>query len=137
MTCVGCINASPDAADIRRARAIICHWCLYAEHEPDGTITGTAVACTVDGLSVDSHVTSCRPSCPKGKHPDENGMVVFMGIRWYGVPAFLRWLLVFRLTGAVPGCGCVAYLKDLWLRAKARMAVRTNKESADGPISHR
>lgn len=118
MGCNTCMNARPDAAEIRRARSIICHWCIYAEHDT-GPWDGTAVTCTVDGLSVETHCTSCRPSCPVGKHPDLNGMVRFMGIEWYGVPAFLRWLLVFKLTGNVPGCGCVRVLKDLWLRFRS------------------
>lgn len=42
----------------------------------------------------------------------------YLWITWYGVPAFLRWMLGKRLTGPVPGCGCMRWAKNLWLRIK-------------------
>lgn len=118
MTCASCANKSPEAAQIRRARAILCHFCPYVEHTSDGPWTGVGVACTVSGKPVDHHIQSCHPTCPVGKHPDPAGLVRFAWIRWYGVPRFLRWALAYRLTGAVPGCGCIYRLKNLWLRLR-------------------
>lgn len=117
MTCSSCINARPDASQIKRARAIMCHWCLWAEHDT-GPWDGTAVSCTISGRPVDVHISSCRPSCPKNLHPDGDGLVRYLWITWYGVPAFLRWMLGKRLTGPVPGCGCMRWAKNLWLRIK-------------------
>ncbi len=118
MTCASC-GSSPDAAMVRRARAVICHTCLWVEHSTDGPWTGVGVLCTISGKPVEQHIQSCAPSCPRKRHPDQTGMVRFMGMEWYGVPRFLRWVLAGRLTGTVPGCGCHARLKRLWLRFTA------------------
>jgi hypothetical protein len=124
MTCTTCQQKRPDAAEIRRARALMCTFCIYAEHDADGPLHGQAITCTIGGRPVADYILSCQPSCPKGKHPDTSGIVRFAGVRWYGVPRFLRWLAAGRLTGAVPGCGCVLVLKNLWLRLKGSMIPR-------------
>lgn len=83
------------------------------------------VSCSVDGKPLLS-----RP-CPLGKHPDTQGRVRWLWIRWYGVPAPLRWHGLAGLYShtlgiganvdwrALPGCGCVVWLKDRWVRLTA------------------
>ncbi len=124
MTCPSCQQTRPDAADIRRARALLCQVCIYAEHDSGGPWDGQAVTCTISGKPVTAHIMSCAPSCPKGKHPDKDGIVKFAWVKWYGVPRFLRWLLAGRLTGSVPGCGCCKWAKDKWLRLTGRTMVK-------------
>lgn len=71
------------------------------------------VACTIDGVPASRALS--RP-CPRGRHPDRQNVVRWMGVRWYGVPMPLRiWLRIahprhpriFRWDG----CGCVVVLK--------------------------
>ncbi len=76
------------------------------------------VDCSVDGKPMLS-----RP-CPREKHPDAIGRVRWLGIRWYGVPAPIRWYgsagLYAEVCGLganvkwrdLPGCGCIVRLKD-------------------------
>ncbi len=122
MTCQTCISLRKDADQIRRSRALTCHWCIYANHE-GGFWTGTATHCTVSGKSIESHCGSCTPSCPKGKHRAD-GMVKWLGIHWYGPPKPWRW--GFTFSGPVPGCGCMKWAKDLWLTIRSKL-VSTNK----------
>lgn len=128
-TCATCINTRPDADQIRRARALTCHWCIYADHD-GGFWQGTAVACTVSGLPIERHIASCGPTCPKGKHRAD-GMVRWLGILWFGCPAPWRWF--FKFSGPIPGCGCMAWAKLLWIRIRHKLAI-TNKGTSHGNI---
>lgn len=53
-----------------RARAVRCQFCLSASHDSGGMWDGTAVACTVLGMPIESIVMASRPLCPKGRHND-------------------------------------------------------------------
>lgn len=146
-----CQQARADADQIRRARALVCHWCPRADFAPAsparlfvGWLLGllqskpaplprwSAVRCTVSGRAVEDHCQTCAPSCPEGRHPrSADGMVRDAGTWWYGVPAFKRWLAAHQVTGAVPGCGCCQPLKDAWVRFKAALpgAMAENPDS--------
>lgn len=120
MTCTSCTQSRPDADQIRRARAIACQFCFWAEHEPRDGWMPVAVTCSASGKPVADHIQSCQPSCPRRKHPGADGIVRWGWVRWYGVPKFLRWLVAGQLTGPVPGCGCHFWLKNTWLRLTGR-----------------
>lgn len=114
MSC-GC-NAAPTPPGTLRARAAICHLCIYAERDDVAPWTVGAVACTISGKSVVDHIRGVP--CPKGKHPDAGGIVRFpFGMKRAGVPKEFRWLMRRRLTGPLPGCGCFVVLLRLraWL----------------------
>jgi hypothetical protein len=101
-----------DAAQIRRARAILCHFCPYADH--DGPwFNSPAIRCSVSGKPVEAHITSCAPSCPMGSHPDKEGYCRVAGVVTCGVFKLWRWLFPVELTGPVPGCGCFQRLKGI------------------------
>lgn len=99
-----------------RACAVMCMLCP----ERQGDI------CTVTQLTVS---TMMRQGCPRGHHPDSPFDITlqWLGLRWYGVPAPLRWTMrllaalrvVRPLTGPLAGCGCVAPLKDRYERVRA------------------
>lgn len=129
MACQTCQQNRPDADQIRRSNALVCHFCLWAEHE-GGPWHGTAVRCTVSGKPIESHVASCAPSCPKGKHY-RDGVVRFWFMSWIGHVFPLAFLMRGSLTGPLPGCGCNAFLKRTWLRIKRKIA-GTNPEVAHG-----
>lgn len=71
---------------------------------------GVPIVATIRGLAV----------CPKGRHPDDNGVLTWAWIRWHGVPKVVRWAVrpwigrdrIRRLKG----CGCIVVLKKLWGR---------------------
>ncbi len=108
MSC-GCGKPAPDLSPA----AIMCGACPRRRG---------FIECRVDGKPMLS-----RP-CPKGKHPDDVGRVRWLGIRWHGIPAPIRWYGLAGLyaktlgIGArvkwrdLPGCGCVVRLKDLWVK---------------------
>lgn len=102
-----------------RAKSAICHLCIYAERDPVSPWVVGAVSCSVDGKPIESHVMAKVPTCPHGKHPDANGLVKWVGILWFGVPAPLRFVLRNRLTGPLPGCGCMRTPKLVWLKIQA------------------
>lgn len=82
-------------------------------------------ACPRTGASVILHVKG--KACPRGWHPDKDGIVRWLGVRWYGVPFPIRAYLYARLgqgspeeyIGAFAGCGCVVALKDWYERRPA------------------
>lgn len=43
----------------------------------------------------------------------------WLGLRWYGTPAPLRWVLP-KAHPRVRGCGCVVAIKDWWVRRRGR-----------------
>lgn len=94
-------------------RAAMCCVCPHAD-EPGIRAT----ACTVNGKPM----ATCIPQgCPIGRHPVD-GIVTWLGIRWYGVPYPVRvWLWIahpsHRKPSWWPGCGCVKVLKDRWVKS--------------------
>ena len=109
MTC-GCKNiVVPEVT--RRARAAMCLTCLDA----DRGFGMDAIHCTVSGKTIETHVLQSDLTCPEGKHPDSDGCITWGGVRWYGVPMPVRWLLRRKLTGPLSGCGCIKLLKDCWV----------------------
>ena len=99
--CAGARAARAVKEAVRTAEIV----CLLCPHS--GGAEGRA--CRLDGRQL-VHVTLNR-SCPKGKHPDADGRVRWLGVLWRGVPWPLRW----RLPKGVkpPGCGCLDALKRL------------------------
>lgn len=126
MTCGGCSGAKERIEEARaanRARAIICQTCIYAERS-DATRFGLAVV-SCRGLPIAEYITGLR-ACPEGKHPDRDGVVFWLGLRWFGVPGPLRLAVKPWLSGSVPGCGCVRILKLAWMAFRARFAPKQN-----------
>jgi hypothetical protein len=109
-------RSAETVAAIRRGRAIMCHVCIYAEHGADAWGKG-AVACTISGRPVAEHIRDAKPTCPRKRH---GAIVRWMGVRWFGVPHPIRVTMRHKLTGPVPGCGCIVALKTRWERHKAR-----------------
>jgi hypothetical protein len=97
----------------RRSRAIMCHFCIYAEHHATEPWKKGAVECRISGKPVSLYILNPVPCCPKNKH---GPITKYLGIRHYGAPKYLRWLLYKRLTGPVAGCGCIYVLKNMWVK---------------------
>lgn len=80
--------------------------------------------CTVSGKLASTHVKTGM--CPLGNFPDQNGVVTWLGVRWMGIPAPVRWAsntwLGRKAFGfrkplpKLPGCGCLADIKAAWIR---------------------
>lgn len=113
---MACGSCQPTDPNMVRAKSAICHLCIYAERDAVSPWVVGAVSCSVDGKPIESHIMAKVPTCLKGKHPDAQGMVKWLGILWYGTPYPMRVLLRRRLTGPLPGCGCMKWAKLLWLR---------------------
>ena len=91
------------------SRAALCQTCRHAMRDD----RRGAVACRLSGRKIVSLVVSAH-ACPIGRHPDDDGIVRWMGLRWMGVPEPLRWRLVWMLRReprGLHGCGCVAAIK--------------------------
>lgn len=81
---------------------------------------GTYSLCTIDGKA------PCSRPCPRGHHPDADGIIRWMGLRWFGVPYPIRlWGrtgMYTETTGLasktdwrkLEGCGCLVVAKRLW-----------------------
>jgi hypothetical protein len=99
------------------ARAAMCDTCPRVARAKgvDGIARG--VRCTVHGGDVASLVMRQIATCPRGRWPDEAGVVRWLGVRWLGVPMPLRHRLEQRYGRAVrlSACGCVAGLKRFWI----------------------
>ena len=111
MSCGGCGGGGPPA-DLVRERAAICRVCPEGERRGFGV-----VACTVSGRRIEEHLYGVP--CPADHHPDAEGIVNWLGIRWYGVPWPVRVWTRFthrskpRLN-SWRGCGCIKRAKDLY-----------------------
>ena len=118
MTC--CKFDPNDVQRTQRGRALMCHMCIYAEHDSADPWGVGAVECTISGKPVNYHVISPQPTCPKGKHGsvEKPGLFRFLGVRWRGAPAPLRWLAFWRLRGKCNGCGCLHAGKRLAARIR-------------------
>lgn len=101
------------SADRRRTDAGMCAACKWSTPE----------RCTLDGERFRRTVRPIGKPCPLGRHSDAEGKVRWLGLRWYGVPAPLRW---FKLRGRRwPGCGCIVPLKLAfgWLAERRLLAL--------------
>lgn len=116
----GC-QAKADDRGRERSCAVMCAVCP----ERGGPI------CTVKELPI-RQIIELRLDCPLGHHPDKLGVLCWLGLRWYGVPAIVRWLYPIlrrlhgwpKLTGPLPWCGCLKRLKDLWSASRGNAADR-------------
>lgn len=92
---------------VRRAeRAAMCLGCVHGKPN-------------CQGITVEGRVMA--GDCPRGKHPDGDGLTLWLWVRWRGVPMPLRWWAwrksrkVFgdeaMRPGDYPGCGCIHVLK--------------------------
>lgn len=123
--CAGGIGASGgDPRAVLLERTAICTLCAG----------GGSAYCPVTSQPVVLYLSGAP--CPKRRHPDESGLVRFLGILWFGFPWPLRWVFWWRLRNKglgrlgdrraffakFPACGCIARLKVLtwqaaeWLR---------------------
>ena len=90
----------------RRSRAVMCDCCKHSD----------GLQCRKSGFGALVIVSAPKAICPIRRHPNENGVVRWLGIEWYGVPAPIRWRVKKHLSGTLGGCGCIRRLKDLWVR---------------------
>lgn len=93
-----------------RDRAAICDSCIYADFGAGYTVAG-AVECRISGLPIYKHTVG-KGECPKGRFRPK-----------YGVFYLTRlWLWLVHPKHPHPsswtGCGCIPWLKDLWLRSR-------------------
>jgi hypothetical protein len=109
---MGCkCHAKADSRARERSCAVMCHVC--PERRGD--------ACTAQEMPC-AEIVRLRLDCPLNHHPDGAGVLVWLGVRWYGVPMPIRaaWPVLRRLyrwpqlSGPLPWCGCVKRLKDRW-----------------------
>ena len=124
MPCGGC-SGSRAARDEHRARCVRCFCCGTPEREGFQPVT-----CA--GQSVMLRMQDC----PRQKMPRKDGTVRGWLWSYYGVPWYERALVRMaavvgvapRLTGSLPGCGCVKPAKDawMWMKAKAQTFVTSS-----------
>ena len=103
---MGCCSSSSKAV---ATRAGMCATCPHASR------LVTLHVCTLDGKDCTDH--AIKGKCPRGRYPDRDGLVRWLGVRWVGMPAPLRWRFEARYGRAprVDGCGCVASVKRFWI----------------------
>lgn len=87
-------------------RAAMCLSC------PDSSGT---VYCTVNGRKMRENIAD--NACPLGRFPDAMGQTEWLGTKWVGVPAPIRWasrtwlgrkiLRLHKPLPEMPGCGCL------------------------------
>jgi hypothetical protein len=103
----GC-QGTAESNDRRRTNAVMCCVCPRRHKWTH---------CSVDGRPCLSR------TCPKDRHDDGDGTLVWFWVRWYGVPFPIRavmrtpiwmWIGGLPLSGTLVGCGCVKRLKDWW-----------------------
>lgn len=98
------VNAAGKAN--RQTAYAMCHLCPWATRAKRGAPTHCMQ------LSMPIVLTVGR--CPVGRHPDDDGNVRWLRVRWMGAP----WPLRRRLPQVdLPGCGCVWALKSLVRKA--------------------
>jgi len=100
---MGCGCNAKQSSDPTRTRAGMCLACRGSRDGERCRFSGVALTIHAGGLA-----------CPKRRHPVE-GVVRWLGIRWYGVPWPLRIWLVFTKAECrlfdLPGCGCMVWAK--------------------------
>jgi hypothetical protein len=92
----------------------MCRVCPMLER--DHATQFLMLTCSATGRTLQEMITSPAPICPLGRH---GPLVRWLWIVWYGVPMPIRLFLKHRLTGPLPGCGCIKPLKDLTNRETA------------------
>lgn len=111
---MGCGCKSPvNDRGRQRSCAVMCMVCPERRDQ----------VCTVNELPT-RRIVELRIACPMDHHPNGAGVLVWLGVKWYGVPAPIRWAWpVLRrlnrwpdLSGSLPWCGCVKTIKDWWTR---------------------
>lgn len=111
MSC-GCNSVPVASRDLQRSRAAMCYTC------PD--VRGfNRDECGLSGQPIAEHITPLTVTCRNGRLPDAQGIVNWLWLDWFGVPAPIRWKLKGKLSGPLPGCGCTVIGKAAWLRFKA------------------
>lgn len=88
------------STDVPRTNALMCRLCRHGGP--------SATACGASGELI-AHVTLRLDGCPQGRHTDDRGRVLWLGLLWRGVPWPLRWRLP-RGT-RIPDCGCLDALR--------------------------
>ncbi len=97
--------------------------CCKADRDRARTAAAMCFACRArDGETCRDSGKPCtemvKGVCPRGRHPNPAGVVRWVGVTWHGVPAPIRWGLVYRHgepRKPLAGCGCVAALKRFWV----------------------
>lgn len=137
--------------DRRRTAAAMCILCLHRR----GTMCGRYGVPVADAVQRTAYLsvrviradwtvtTESEERVACDRHP-EGDIIRWLGLRWYGVPAPLRWFLrlliavrrVRPLTGPLDGCGCIVALRDRWdaLRARLREWLAVARVAATGRI---
>ncbi len=107
--CKSCA-ASKRAMDAGRTNKAMCTACGWRKGQ----------TCGWSGHMITAETVHQGVHCPLGRHTvaERDGVVVWMGLRWHGVPEPVRVELAVRgvkLRGGqpLPGCGCLVWLK-LW-----------------------
>lgn len=108
-----CECKGPNSACSRLVtKTAMCETCPAGTLGPSRYGRGV-VACSIDGKPIAKAITR---ACPRGRHPDAEGIVRWAGIRWFGVPMPLRvklrlWHPRHPRLRRWDGCGCVVILK--------------------------
>ena len=108
------------------ARRLMCMICPNRKGPAWGTEKKRPGKCGVLNVPISITIAGVK-ACPKGRHPDAEGIIPWMGVRWFGVPMPVRVLAVaigkarggISSVREVAGCGCVVVLKTRWERVKA------------------
>lgn len=108
MSC-GCKGYTPTTA----ARWVMCDNCPHLDRDTE--------ECRVSEIPVSVAISA--NICPKGRFPNERGLVRWLGLRiWRGAPRPLQWrsMLRHRIRSRKgnAGCGCIDPIKRLWEKLK-------------------
>lgn len=77
--------------------------------------------CPVSGVELIPLAIDPAAKCPADRWPNPRGRVTWMGVRWIGLPLPLLpvlWAMLGRIPKALPGCGCILWLKVYAARLK-------------------
>jgi hypothetical protein len=119
----GCAAVPPEIVSTRAAMCATCPKAVRKE--------GVAVGCSVNGRLLNpadlgrasrlglnlstprAALTDPAATCPLSRWPDEQGIVTWRKVRWFGVPDPLRWVFFWRAKRETKagGCGCSVRLK--------------------------
>lgn len=114
----GCKEASKARIDYCRTKAAMCASCPNHVTDDTGSVSRCGARLNAS-IRINGEASEwwSRGECPRGRFPDADGVVRWSGVRWYGVPAPIRWWLRWRnpvhpKPSSFPGCGCIKRLKD-------------------------
>lgn len=99
-----------EGKELVQLRTIICGSCKHLRRD----------TCSVSGMPYQVHTVGFE--CPKDKQADDNGHVRRFFMRWVGIPAPVRWWKAWRGDRrwlSSPGCGCIVWLKRLWIKVRS------------------